>query len=147
VSNLQTRAEEPRSEVDVIELRTVLLVDDQEDIRRIGELSLTEVGGLRVVVAGSGKDALLRVVEQKIDLILLDVTMPGLDGPATLAKLREDAAAQHIPVIFMTAKVQERELVHYRSLGVLGVIAKPFDPMTLADQIRKLACDAESEQA
>ena len=123
---------------DVIDLKTVMLVDDQEDIRRIGELSLSEIGGLKVVLAASGLEALRLIGEQPIDLVLLDVTMPDLDGPATLTRLKADAVGRDVPVVFMTAKVQERELAHYRALGVLGVIAKPFDPMTLPDQLRAL---------
>jgi CheY-like chemotaxis protein len=84
----------------------------------------------------SGTDALSAVAHWVPDLILLDVMMPIMDGPATLARLRETPAAAHIPVVFMTARAQTRELEHFRSLGAAGVIAKPFDPMTLAVSVR-----------
>ena len=71
-------------------------------------------------------------------LLLLDVMMPGMDGPTTLARLRELPATREVPVIFMTAKVQAREIEHYKALGALGVISKPFDPMTLAAQVKAL---------
>lgn len=74
----------------------------------------------------------------KPDVILLDVTMPGMDGPATLKTLRQQPRTAAIPVIFMTAKVQADEVAHYKSLGGLDVIAKPFDPMTLSATIRRI---------
>ncbi|RYY83161.1 MAG: response regulator, partial [Comamonadaceae bacterium] len=72
------------------------------------------------------------------DLLLLDVMMPGMDGPTTLARLRERPGTARTPVVFMTAKVQASEIEHYKALGALGVVTKPFDPMGLAAQVQAL---------
>lgn len=119
-------------------VQQILLVDDDADIRTIGEMALASVGGFDVRVVGSGRAALEDAKEHRPDVILLDVMMPGLDGPATLAKLREDKELRDIPVIFMTAKVQTHEIEQYRELGATGIIPKPFDPMTLADEVRRI---------
>jgi len=121
-----------------MDVRRVLLVDDEDDIRRIGEISLVHVGGFEVSMASSGAEALELAVSERPDVILLDVMMPGLDGPSTLAALRADARTASIPVVFLTAKVQRQEVERYRSLGALGVIAKPFDPMALPEAVRAL---------
>lgn len=114
----------------------VLHVDDEPDIREVVEMSLGLDPGLSLRSVGSGSDALKEVEQWQPDLILLDVMMPVMDGPATLARLRETPAAAEIPVVFMTARAQTRELEHFRSLGAAGVIAKPFDPMTLSVSVR-----------
>lgn len=121
-----------------MEVRRVLLVDDEDDIRRIGEISLVHVGGFEVLMASSGAEAVELAVSEGPDVILLDVMMPGLDGPSTLAALRADARTASIPVVFLTAKVQRQEVERYRSLGAVGVIAKPFDPMALPEVVRAL---------
>jgi two-component system OmpR family response regulator len=117
----------------------ILLVDDDPDIRKIAVISLQHVGGFEVRTAVSGEDGLSVAGPWQPDLVLLDVMMPGLDGPSTFARLREDPATRDIPVVFMTAKVQQREVQRYLALGACGVIAKPFDPMTLSQQIRDIA--------
>ncbi|MBZ4419226.1 response regulator [Myxococcus sp. RHSTA-1-4] len=119
-------------------LRKVMLVDDEDDIRTIGNLSLSRVGGWQTVLASSGAEALEKAAAEKPDLILLDVMMPGMDGPTTFAKLRAQEATARTPIIFMTAKIQKQEVARYLELGALGVIGKPFDPMTLPQEIRKL---------
>ncbi|GHH01473.1 response regulator [Comamonas sp. JC664] len=119
-------------------LRKVMLVDDEEDIRTIGNLSLGRVGGWQTVLAASGAEALEKAAAEKPDLILLDVMMPGMDGPTTFGKLRAQEATARTPIIFMTAKIQKQEVARYLELGALGVIGKPFDPMTLPQEIRKL---------
>jgi two-component system, OmpR family, response regulator len=119
-------------------LSKVLLVDDEPDIRRIGQISLEHVGKWKVVQAQSGLQALSVAASEKPDVILLDVMMPELDGPGTFARLREDPATAAIPVIFMTAKAQPHEVASYRALGAAGVIAKPFDPMTLPGEVRSI---------
>jgi len=116
----------------------VLLVDDEPDIRRIGQISLEHVGRWTVVQAQSGLQALSLAAHEQPDVILLDVMMPELDGPGTFARLREDPATAGIPVIFMTAKAQPHEVAAYRALGAAGVIAKPFDPMTLPGEVRSI---------
>ena len=119
-------------------LRSVLYVEDEDDIRTVATMALEAVGGLEVHACSNGDDAVRKGATTTVDLLLLDVMMPGMDGPATLAALRRMQATALTPVVFMTAKVQTSEIAHYKSLGALGVIAKPFDPMTLADQLREL---------
>lgn len=119
-------------------LNKVLYVEDEDDIRTVAQLALEVVGGLTLKSCSSGEEAVQAAVGFAPDLILLDVTMPGMDGPSTLAALRELTLLKDVPVIFMTAKVQPSEIAYYRSLGALDVIAKPFDPMILADQVRAI---------
>ncbi|GAC1347405.1 MAG: response regulator [Myxococcales bacterium] len=123
-------------------LRKVLLVDDEPDIRRIGQFSLTAVGKLLVVTAANGAEALEAAARESPDVILLDVMMPGMDGPTALQRLREAEATRHIPVIFMTARVQQAEVERYLQLGALGVIHKPFDPMGLPQKLRDILAGA-----
>lgn len=118
----------------------VLVVDDEPDIRRIAELALQHVAGWRVDTAPSGATAIAWLAENRPDVVLLDVMMPELDGPATLAALRE--RGDRIPVIFMTAKAQRRDRDQYTALGASGVIPKPFDPMLLAEEIRAILAEA-----
>ena len=119
-------------------LRKVLYVEDDADIRTIASLALEAVGGLTLQPCASGVEALERAAAFAPDLLLLDVMMPGMDGPTTLARLRELPQTREVPVIFMTAKVQATEVQHYKALGALGVISKPFDPMTLATEVQAL---------
>jgi CheY-like chemotaxis protein len=114
----------------------ILHVDDEPDIREVVELSLGLDPDFVVQSCGSGKDALAAAAEWQPDFILLDVMMPVMDGPATLVQLRENARTASIPVIFMTVRAQAREVDRFRSLGAVGVIPKPFDPMTLAASVR-----------
>jgi CheY-like chemotaxis protein len=114
----------------------VLHIDDEPDIREIVAASLGLDPEFAVRGCDSGPDGLAEAAEWWPDLILLDVMMPGMDGPATLAHLRENPKTAGIPIVFMTARMQARELEHYRSLEVEGVIVKPFDPMTLAASVR-----------
>lgn len=120
-------------------LEKVLYVEDDGDIREIATLALQDVGGLTVKVCESGANALLEVDDFAPQLILLDVMMPGMDGPETLTALRNQGSlTEKTAVAFMTAKVYPDELLRYRQLGVTEVIAKPFDPMTLADEVRAI---------
>jgi CheY-like chemotaxis protein len=119
-------------------LTRVLLVDDEQDIRTVAQLSLSAVGGMTVECCGSGAEALVRIPQFKPDLVLLDVMMPGMDGPAILSRLRSDSATAHIPVVFVTARVQPQEVLTYRAIGALDVVAKPFDPMTLPQLLRDI---------
>ena len=114
----------------------VLIVDDEPDIRRIATLSLARLGGMDVIEAANGEEALGQARDLKPDVILLDVMMPGRDGPSTLAALRADARTAAIPVVFLTAKAMAAEVARLRSLGAVGVLTKPFDPMTLAADLR-----------
>ncbi len=126
------------------ELNRVLFVEDEADIQVIVRLSLEKLGGFTVTGCSSGKEALNRLPETQPQLILLDVMMPGMDGPATLEAIREVPGFERTPVAFMTAKVQPHEVAHYRSLGAIDVIFKPFDPMTLPDQVRSVWSRASS---
>ncbi|MDX2052238.1 MAG: response regulator [Polyangiaceae bacterium] len=116
----------------------VLVVDDEPDLRTISRLSLERVGGWKTFLAGSGKEA-LEVAERELpDVILLDVMMPGMDGPTTLLEIRKRAALANIRVVFLTAKVQKHEVQAYVEMGASGVIPKPFDPMKLPSELRRL---------
>jgi two-component system, OmpR family, response regulator len=120
------------------QLERILYVEDEADIRVVAEIALEVVGGFTVVSCDSGREALASAERARPDLLLLDMMMPGMDGLSTLEALRAHPATAQTPVIFMTAKVQAAEIAHYRSLGALDVIAKPFDPMALAEQIRAI---------
>lgn len=119
-------------------LQRILYVEDEPDIQTVAKLALETVGGFTVMVCSSGEQAQREAEDFAPDMILLDVMMPGMDGPTTLRKLRELPVLANVPVAFMTAKVQATEIAQYKSLGALDVIPKPFDPMTLADQVRSL---------
>ncbi len=114
----------------------VLIIDDEPDIRRIARLGLARVGGMEVVDAANGAEGIARAKAERPDAVLLDVMMPGLDGPSTLARLREDPETASIPVVFLTAKAIAAEVDRLKSLGAAGVLTKPFDPMTLARELR-----------
>jgi CheY-like chemotaxis protein len=116
----------------------VLLVDDEEDILRIARVSLEEVGNLTVVTTGSAREALALAAAESPDLILMDVMMPLLDGPSAFLELQRDPRLRTIPVIFMTAKIRQSEADQYLAAGAVGVIQKPFDPMTLPDEIWRI---------
>lgn len=120
------------------EIRKVLLVDDEPDIRMIAVMSLEKLAGWETVSVGSGREALARVESDRPDVILLDVMMPDMDGPTTFTKLREIEALADVPVIFLTAKVQKAEVARYLELGASGVIQKPFDPLNLAKEVTKI---------
>jgi CheY-like chemotaxis protein len=117
------------------ELRTVMYVDDEPDIREVVLLSLGLADDLEVHSCDSGEQALRVMPSLKPDLVLLDVMMPGTDGPSTLQRMRADPELAGIPVIFMTAKAMPQEVARFRELGAVAVIAKPFDPMQLAKQV------------
>ena len=119
-------------------LNRILYVEDDSDIRAVAQMALQVVGGFTVIACASGPDALNAAPQAQADLLLLDVMMPGMDGPDTLKALRDIPATAHTPVIFMTAKVQAAEVAAYKALGALEVIQKPFDPMELSAQIRRI---------
>jgi CheY-like chemotaxis protein len=116
----------------------VLIVDDEDDIRRIAKIALTRVGQMDVIEASSGIEGVRKAAEERPDVVLLDVMMPGLDGPSTLAALRSDAATALLPVVFLTAKAMASEVERLKGLGARGVLTKPFDPMTLASDLRTI---------
>jgi CheY-like chemotaxis protein len=114
----------------------ILYVDDEPDIREVVDISLGLNPSFEVRACASGAEAVVAAAEWLPFLILLDVMMPGMDGPATLAQLRRNPQTSTIPVVFMTARAQTREVEHFIALGAQGVISKPFDPMTLAFQVQ-----------
>jgi CheY-like chemotaxis protein len=117
----------------------VLLVDDAEDIRLIAAMSLERIGGWTVVSVCCGEDALRAAAEDgPFDVVLLDVMMPGLDGPTTLKKLRANGLPAEVRIVFLTAKAQAADLRRLCALGAAGVIAKPFDPLTLSRELAEL---------
>jgi two-component system, OmpR family, response regulator len=117
-------------------LERILFIEDDIDIQKIAKLALEALGGFSVLACNSGREALAAVASYSPDLILLDVMMPGMDGPATLKALRQLPGVDVIPAVFMTARVQAHEIADYKALGAADVIAKPFDPMQLAETVR-----------
>lgn len=125
-------------------LSRILLVEDDPDIRKVAKMALERLGGYAVHVCGSGAEALAVIAAGAADteaggfapdLVLLDVMMPEMDGPATLAALRRLPGAQRLPAVFLTARVQADEVARYKALGAADVIAKPFDPLLLAETV------------
>lgn len=120
------------------DLRHILLAEDEPDLRELVRISLAVVGGLEVTVCDDGTQALAAFDAARHDLVVLDVTMPGIDGPETLARLRRLPGGDRVPVVFLTARQQPEDNLAFLAMGALHVIGKPFDPMTLADQLRVL---------
>ncbi|MCF6209814.1 MAG: response regulator [Gammaproteobacteria bacterium] len=118
------------------ELQRILFIEDEADIQAVAQVALEAVGGFTVKICSSGEEALQAGEAFAPQLILSDVMMPGMDGPATLLALRQLPTLADTPAIFMTAKVQPQEVAQLRTAGAMAVIAKPFDPMTLAQQIK-----------
>ena len=116
----------------------ILFIDDEEDIRTVVQLSLEAIGGYEVLLASSGAEGLEMAAKERPDAILLDVMMPGLNGPAVLERLGQDERCAHIPVIFLTAKSRPAEISRLKELGALEVLAKPFSPTGLADHVRRI---------
>jgi CheY-like chemotaxis protein len=116
----------------------ILIIDDEDDIREVAGLSLETVADWEVILANSGPQGIARAIEQQPDAILLDVMMPGMDGPTTFRELRKNPATAHIPVLLLTAKVQSTDQRRFADLGVEAVLFKPFDPLTLSTQIAEV---------
>jgi CheY-like chemotaxis protein len=122
-------------------------VDDEPDIREVVDVSLGLDREFKMRACASGADALVMAAEWSPTLILLDVMMPRMDGPATLANLRRNPRTAQIPVVFLTARTQTDEIAQYLSLGAQGVLSKPFNPMTLAASVRSYLTSPEGHQA
>jgi two-component system, OmpR family, response regulator len=127
-------------------LERILYVEDDPDIQTVATLALEVVGGFNVKVCSSGEQALDEAVSFSPDMILLDVMMPGMDGPTTLLALRKLASLKNVPAAFMTAKVQPHEVDQLIAFGAESVIAKPFDPMTLSSQVTSIWEQARVKQ-
>jgi len=119
-------------------LKEIMLIDDEPDIRMVAELALNGVGSYSVQSFDNGRSACAAFTKQPPQLVLLDVMMPQMDGPQTLSALRGLENGRDTPVVFMTAKSQPHEIRELLALGAIGVISKPFDPMTLAEQVQTL---------
>lgn len=119
-------------------LTRILYVEDEPDIQMVARLALEALGGYVVDICNSGDEALQRAPGFQPQLFLLDVMMPGMDGPSTLKMLRALPQFANTPVIFMTAKVQPGEVAGYKELGAVDVIPKPFDPMILASKVQDI---------
>ena len=119
----------------------ILVVDDEDDIRRIAALALGPVGGMTVIQASNGVEAVRKATEELPDVILLDMMMPDMDGPTTFTTLKNQPATSGIPIIFLTAKAMKTEVDRLKAMGARAVLTKPFDPTSLAAQIRKVLED------
>lgn len=115
--------------------RRILIVDDDADIREATQLCLEITGEWEVLMAGSGPEGIAIARSEHPDAILLDMMLPGMDGLTILQRLRENPKTQQIPIIILTAKAQPHEKQHFRQLKVASVITKPYDPLTISDQI------------
>ena len=122
-------------------LKKVLYAEDEDDIREIAILALEAIGELEVVTCESGVRVIELASEFQPQLILLDVMMPDMDGPSTLEALKNHTELNTIPIIFLTAKILPDEIERFKSLGAIDVISKPFDPMTLAESLKKIWMD------
>ena len=127
-----------------MEIHKILLAEDEEDIRKVAQISLQFRGGWAVTLATDGEECLAKAAQERPDLILLDCMMPKMDGYETCRRLKADPVLRDIPVIFLTAKSQEAEVRKGLALGALGYLIKPFNPMSLAAEIREIL---ESDQA
>ena len=116
-------------------MRRVLIIDDEDDIREVAALSLEATAGWEILTARSGAEGIQVAAAERPDAILMDVMMPGVDGPTTFRTMQQDPAIANIPVLFLTAKVQGVDQRRFAGLGVAAVLFKPFDPLTLAQQI------------
>jgi len=119
-------------------LDRILYVEDDLDIQAIAVMVLESISDFTVEACSSGTEALAKAVAFNPDMVVLDVMMPGMDGPETFVALKQLPELKNTPIVFMTAKVQPQEVQAYLNLGAVGVIAKPFDPMTLSDQLREI---------
>jgi len=121
-----------------MEIHKVLLVEDEADIRKVAQISLQFRGGWEVTLAADGEECLRMATTDRPDLILLDCMMPKMDGYETCRRLKGDSSLREIPVIFLTAKSQESEVRKGLALGAIGYLIKPFNPMSLAAEIREI---------
>lgn len=119
----------------------IMHVEDDTSIQDVVRVALEIVGGFQVNTCSCGQDALDQFQQFQPQLVLLDVMMPGMDGPTTLKHLQQNFDLSRVPVVFMTAKVQANEIESYKALGAQDVVVKPFDPMTLSGQIRQIWLD------
>ena len=122
----------------LMELKRILYVEDDDDIRTVAAMALEMIGDFVVETCASGHEALEKAAAFAPDLLLLDVMMPGIDGPETLARLRRKPSFADTPAVFFKAKGQSDEIARLKALGAVGVVSKPFDPGQLSDELRRL---------
>ena len=116
-------------------MRKILIIDDEDDIREVAALSLEATAGWKILTASSGAEGMAIAALERPDAILMDVMMPEVDGPTTFGKMQQHPIIVDIPVLLLTAKVQGVDQRRFANLGVAAVLFKPFDPLTLAQQI------------
>ncbi|MBV2129499.1 response regulator [Arsukibacterium indicum] len=121
-----------------MDLERIMHVEDDESIRAVAEIALVDVAGFELLSCDSGQSALAQAEDFAPQLILLDVMMPQMDGLQTLLALRQIPSLTKVPVVFMTAKIQQAEKQRYLDAGAVGIIEKPFEPMQLGDTLRRL---------
>ena len=116
-------------------MRRILIIDDEDDIREVAALSLEAIAGWQILTASSGTEGMVIAAAEQPDAIVMDVMMPEVDGPTTFGLMQQNPAISNIPVLLLTAKVQGVDQRRFANLGVAGVLFKPFDPLTLSQQI------------
>jgi CheY-like chemotaxis protein len=116
-------------------MRRILIIDDEDDIREVAALSLESIAGWQIYTASSGAEGIQAAIAERPDAILMDVMMPAMDGPTTFKEMQKSPEIAHIPVILLTAKVQGVDQRRFAGLGVAAVLFKPFDPLSLAEEI------------
>jgi len=121
-----------------IELKKILLVEDQLDMQLVAQLALSSLGGYEVSCCASGEEALRLARAAPPDLVLLDYQLPGLNGESTLQELHQIPQLEQLAVIMCTASATEQDVARYRKLGAIGVVAKPYDPLSLAGEVERL---------
>lgn len=119
-------------------LERVLYIEDEEDIRIVADIALKTIGGLDTRCCASGPEGLATLETFPAQLILLDVMMPGMDGPSVLSEIRNNEQYKNTPIVFITAKVQADEVDQLLSLGANAVISKPFEPMDMAQKLKDI---------
>lgn len=121
-------------------LKKILYAEDELDVQTVVELTVQAMSDYEIKICENGKKLLECVEEYEPDLVLLDVMMPEMDGPTTFKNLQTNEKTKNIPVIFMTAKAQVQEVSDMLKSGVIGIITKPFDPLELCNDIKKIWC-------
>ncbi len=116
-------------------MRRILIIDDEDDIREVAALSLEAIAGWHILTASSGTEGMTIAAAEQPDAIVMDVMMPEVDGPTTFGLMQKNPDICNIPVLLLTAKVQGVDQRRFANLGVAGVLFKPFDPLTLSQQI------------
>jgi CheY-like chemotaxis protein len=119
-------------------IKHLLVIDDEPLLQEVVQAALEDIAGWDVAVAGSGEEGVAIALTTPLDAILLDVSMPDMDGIETFQQLQQQPQTREIPVVFLTAKVQPADKVRFAELGIRGVVTKPFDPMTLADEVARI---------